>query len=76
MLNQSSPFKQHKLEDHRSKSSRSVYTITDDKAVVVVDKSTYVFKVKLFYDEDGDRKFLGTFCSQIPASTVSYLLTL
>jgi len=55
MLNQSSFLKQHTLEDHKSKSSRSIYTITDDKAVVVVDKSTYVFKVKLFYDEDGDR---------------------
>jgi thiamine pyrophosphate-dependent acetolactate synthase large subunit-like protein len=64
MLHQSSSLTQHTLEDHRSKSSRSIYTIIDDKAVVVVDMSTYVFKVKRFYDEDGDSRFLGTFCSQ------------
>jgi hypothetical protein len=74
MLNQLSSLKQHTLEDHRSKSSRSIYTIIEDKAVVVVDRSTYVFKVKLFYDEDGDSKFLGTFCSHTPDSTVSYPL--
>jgi hypothetical protein len=74
MLNQLSSLKQHTLEDHRSKSSRSIYTIIEDKAVVVVDRSTYVFKVKLFYDEDGESKFLGTFCSQTPDSTVPYPL--
>jgi hypothetical protein len=72
MLNQSSSLKRHTLEDHKSKSSGIIYTIIDDKAVVVVvDRSTYLFKVRLFYDEDGDSTILGTFCSQTPDSRVS-----
>ena len=39
--------------------------------MVVVDGKTSVFKVKLFYDEDGDCKFLGTFGNEIPDSTVN-----
>jgi hypothetical protein len=74
MLNQSSSLKQHTLRDQRSKSSRSIYTIIDDKAVVVVHMSTYIFKVKMLYDEDGNSKFLGKICSQTSDSIVSYPL--